>query len=158
MQPRAAVRACNPPRDRARSTFIGQSSAQSRLATSMITCTAAYRCGGCQHLHRHNTPKVRQSSGSSSTKTRSANSPCILAQVLLRIGILRSQRSATDLHPYGFLKEKFLWALVSAVGIFCLGAGVTVAHGVMALNSPVAAMHDLTMNLAGGVLPVGQGL
>ena len=76
--------------------------------------------------------------------------------MLLRIGILRSQRSATDLHPYGFLKEKFLWALVSAVGIFCLGAGVTVAHGVMALSSPVAAMHDLTMNLAGETCLTGS--
>lgn len=65
------------------------------------------------------------------------------------MGILRSQRSATDLHPYGFLKEKFLWALVSAVGIFCLGAGVTVAHGIMSLGSPIGSMQDMTWNLAG---------
>ena len=70
-------------------------------------------------------------------------------QLLLRVGILRSQRRADELHPYGFLKEKFLWALVSAVGIFCLGAGVTVAHGVMALSAPLGAMHDVTWNLAG---------
>ena len=117
----------------------------------------------CIQMRRMPTPAQAQHAASQAEQqqqhqTRSANSPCSFAQVLLRIGILRSQRSATDLHPYGFLKEKFLWALVSAVGIFCLGAGVTVAHGVMALNSPVAAMHDLTMNLAGGVLPVGQGL
>ena len=79
--------------------------------------------------------------------------PCV--QLLLRIGILRSQRTATDLHPYGFLKEKFLWALVSAVGIFCLGAGVTVAHGVMALSTPIAS-QNLTMNLAGETLILSE--
>lgn len=27
------------------------------------------------------------------------------------------------------MKDKFVWSLISAVGIFCLGAGVTVIHG-----------------------------
>ncbi|KAK9805865.1 hypothetical protein WJX73_010318 [Symbiochloris irregularis] len=69
-------------------------------------------------------------------------------QVLLRFGILTSQQAPTDLHPYGYLKDKFLWSLVSAVGIFCLGAGVTVAHGVMTLGAPPAEMHHMGWNAA----------
>ena len=70
-------------------------------------------------------------------------------KVLLRFGILTSRQAPTDLHPYGYLKDKFLWSLVSAVGIFCLGAGVTVAHGVMTLGAPPAEMQYLGWNAAG---------
>lgn len=30
---------------------------------------------------------------------------------------------------YGYSKERFVWSLISAVGIFCLGSGATVVHG-----------------------------
>ena len=35
-------------------------------------------------------------------------------------------------HPCnpGFYKEKYVFALISAVGIFCLGAGASVVHGI----------------------------
>ena len=77
-------------------------------------------------------------------------------QVLLRFGIVTSRQAPTDLHPYGYLKDKFLWSLVSAVGIFCLGSGVTVAHGVMTLGAPPAEISHLGYNAAGGAhaLPV----
>lgn len=51
-------------------------------------------------------------------------------QVLLRMGIMRSKRDPTPEHPYGYARDKFIWSLISAVGIFCLGSGVTIAHGV----------------------------
>lgn len=82
-----------------------------------------------------------------SARTWSDSILCL--QVLLRFGILTSQQAPTDLHPYGYLKDKFLWSLVSAVGIFCLGAGVTVAHGVMTLGAPPAEMHHMGWNAAG---------
>ena len=37
------------------------------------------------------------------------------AQVLLRVGIVRSKRAPTKTHPYGYMKDKFVWSLVSAV-------------------------------------------
>ena len=37
------------------------------------------------------------------------------------------------MHPYGYMKDKFVWSLISAVGIFCLGAGVTVMHGLQSM-------------------------
>ncbi len=51
-------------------------------------------------------------------------------QAFLLIGIRRSTRSADEKFSYGYGKERFFWALISACGIFFLGAGVTVYHGV----------------------------
>lgn len=56
-----------------------------------------------------------------------------LNQALLIVGIKRSQRKADDKHAYGYGKERFFWALISACGIFFLGAGVTIYHGISGL-------------------------
>ena len=74
-------------------------------------------------------------------------------QALLRVGIVRSKRAPTKTHPYGYMKDKFVWSLVSAVGIFCLGAGITWAHGVSSLLSPPAQLEHLGYGLAGGSGP-----
>ena len=70
-------------------------------------------------------------------------------QMLLRVGIVRSKRAPTKMHPYGYMKDKFVWSLVSAVGIFCLGAGVTCAHGFSNLFSPPQQLEHLGYGLAG---------
>ncbi|MCA8911434.1 MAG: cation diffusion facilitator family transporter [Planctomycetes bacterium] len=57
-------------------------------------------------------------------------------QALLFIGIKRSERPANEMFSYGYGGERFLFALLSAVGIFVLGCGVTVYHGVEALLHP----------------------
>lgn len=57
--------------------------------------------------------------------------PC--TKVLLRTGIMQSRKDPTPEHPYGYTRDKFIGSLISAVGIFCLGAGVTIAHGVSVL-------------------------
>ena len=65
------------------------------------------------------------------------------------MGIVRSKRAPTKMHPYGYMKDKFVWSLVSAVGIFCLGAGVTCAHGFSNLFAPPAHLEHLGYGLAG---------
>jgi zinc transporter 9 len=57
-------------------------------------------------------------------------------QALLFIGIRRSERPADALFPYGYGGERYLFALFSAVGIFILGCGVTVYHGIHTLLHP----------------------
>lgn len=57
-------------------------------------------------------------------------------QGLLAIGIKRSEKPANALFPYGFGGERYLFALLSAVGIFVLGCGVTLYHGVHMLLEP----------------------
>lgn len=57
-------------------------------------------------------------------------------QGLLFLGIQRSERPADSRYHWGYGGERFLFALLSAVGIFVLGCGVTVYHGVHALLHP----------------------
>ena len=54
-------------------------------------------------------------------------------QALLMVGIKRSKKKATKEFSYGYGKERFLWALISACGLFFVGAGATVYQGINAL-------------------------
>lgn len=70
-------------------------------------------------------------------------------QVLLAIGMSRSERSPDLDHPGGYGREAFVWALISAVGIFFLGCGVTVMHGIQSLSDPHPhEVGDATVNVA----------
>ncbi len=57
-------------------------------------------------------------------------------QLLLFIGIRRSERPANATFHYGFGAERFFFALMSAAGIFVLGCGVTMYHGIHMLMHP----------------------
>ncbi len=73
----------------------------------------------------------------------------LMNQILLFIGIVRSEKEPDTLYHYGYGRERYVWALMSAVGIFFLGCGVTVYHGVDALMHP----HEVTgLGWAIGVL------
>jgi zinc transporter 9 len=54
-------------------------------------------------------------------------------QALLLLGIKTSSKTESVHHPFGYGKDRFVWALLSAAGIFFLGCGVTITHGVHAL-------------------------
>jgi zinc transporter 9 len=70
-------------------------------------------------------------SGSSSMMAESIHSLADTAnQILLLIGIRRSVKPPTRLFKFGFGQERYFWNLVSACGIFFIGCGVTVYHGV----------------------------
>lgn len=77
-------------------------------------------------------------------------------QTLLRIGILKARRAPTEAHPLGFSRDQFIWPLISAVGIFCCGAGVSLVHGVAGLFEPARELGDLTASYA--VLAVSLAL
>ena len=62
----------------------------------------------------------------------------VLNQILLFVGIKRSEREADEHYPAGYGRERYVWALISAVGIFFLGCGVTLYHGVTGLMHPHA--------------------
>lgn len=77
-----------------------------------------------------------------------------IAQALLWVGITRAKRKPTKLHPYGYMRDKFVFSLISAVGIFCLGAGVSVWHGCAGLLTPEPVEH-LGWSIAGAHLSTG---
>ena len=64
-----------------------------------------------------------------------------LNQLLLLIGIERSNRRPDTDFQYGYGAERYVWALISAVGIFFLGCGVTLYHGITALLHPHPMHH-----------------
>jgi len=57
-------------------------------------------------------------------------------QSLLMIGIKKSSKAADEEFVYGYGQERFLWALISACGIFFLGAGVTIVNGINVIRHP----------------------
>jgi len=78
-------------------------------------------------------------SGSSSLFSESIHSFAdTMNQSLLMVGIKRSAKAADEKFAYGYGQERFLWALISAVGIFFLGAGVTFVYGINSLEHPEA--------------------
>lgn len=63
-------------------------------------------------------------------------------QSLLLIGLRDSNLAADRTHQYGYGKSIYFWALVSALGTFFLGAGVSMTHAVGDLMSP--SLHQIT--------------
>jgi len=57
-------------------------------------------------------------------------------QLLLFIGLKRGEREPDDRFHYGYGSERFVFGMLSASGIFFVGCGITVYHGVQSLISP----------------------
>ena len=57
-------------------------------------------------------------------------------QAILLVGLKEASKGSDERHPYGYGRNAFFWALVSALGLFWAGAGVTVYHGIGELLHP----------------------
>lgn len=57
-------------------------------------------------------------------------------QALLLVGLTRSKIGPSREFPFGRGQERFVWGLISACGIFFVGAGVTIYHGIHSLLHP----------------------
>jgi zinc transporter 9 len=74
----------------------------------------------------------------------------VMNQSLLALGLRTSAGKRSEDYPYGMHRDRFVWALISAVGVLFLGCGVTVYHGVSSLFHPAETSGSLWMTL--GVL------
>lgn len=101
------------------------------------------------------------SSGSSSMMSEFVHSVVDCGnQSLLLMGLRDSQNEADRLHPYGYGKSIYFWALVSALGTFFLGAGVSMSHAIpevlnpslQEISSEVWAVLGLSFGIDGYVL------
>ncbi|XP_068627820.1 proton-coupled zinc antiporter SLC30A9, mitochondrial [Battus philenor] len=62
-------------------------------------------------------------------------------QLILAYGIHKSVQMADPDHPYGYTNMRYVSSLISGVGIFCVGSGLSFYHGVVGIMDP-QPLHD----------------
>ncbi|KAE8629474.1 hypothetical protein XENTR_v10000496 [Xenopus tropicalis] len=83
-----------------------------------------------------------------------------LNQALLALGISQSVRTPDPGHPYGFTNMRYIASLISGVGIFMMGAGLSWYHGIMGLlhPQPIESLLWAYCILAGSLVSEGATL
>lgn len=78
-------------------------------------------------------------------------------QLILAYGIHKSVQKPNPDHPYGYTNMKYVSSLISGVGIFCVGTGLSVYHGIVGLMvaSPIESYYWAILCLAGSLMSEG---
>ncbi|XP_050543587.1 zinc transporter 9 [Daktulosphaira vitifoliae] len=81
-------------------------------------------------------------------------------QIILAFGIYKSVQIADSYHPYGYSNMKYVASLISGVGIFCIGSGLSIYHGVTGIihAEPLDSLFWAYFVLGGSFITEGATL
>ena len=79
-------------------------------------------------------------------------------EIFLLIAQRRAARPPDPGHPLGYGREIYIWSLFAAIGLFAVGAGVSITHGVQELISPEPAENFVIAYVVLGVAFVLEGV
>jgi cation diffusion facilitator family transporter len=78
-------------------------------------------------------------------------------EFLLLLGERRSKHPADRKHPFGYGKSLYFWALIVALSVFSLGGGLSIYHGIDALENPPPLEDPLWNYVVLGVAALFEG-
>lgn len=79
-------------------------------------------------------------------------------EVFLLIAQRRAGRRPDASHPLGYGREVYVWSLFAAIGLFAVGAGVSVTHGIQELAHPEPADSFVIAYVVLGISFVLEGI
>lgn len=78
-------------------------------------------------------------------------------ELLLLLGIHRSQKPPDENHPFGYGQELYFWAFIVAIGIFAVGGGMSIYEGITHLLNPHPLEDPMWNYIVLGVAIVLEG-
>ncbi|XP_060654434.1 proton-coupled zinc antiporter SLC30A9, mitochondrial [Drosophila nasuta] len=84
----------------------------------------------------------------------------LINQLILAFGIYKSSQVPDTDHPYGYMNMRYVSSLISGVGIFCVGSGLSIYHGIEGIihPQPIADLFWVYCILAGSLVSEGATL
>ena len=78
-------------------------------------------------------------------------------EIFLIIGARRARRPEDESHPLGYGRSGYVWAMFAAIGLFAVGAGVSVLHGISSLTEESEGQNYLWGYIVLGISFVLEG-
>lgn len=79
-------------------------------------------------------------------------------EVFLWLAHRKGERPPDASHPMGYGREVYVWSMFAAIGLFAVGAGVSITHGIQELLDPEPASDFVVAYVVLGVSFVLEGV
>ncbi|ABA58254.1 Cation efflux protein [Nitrosococcus oceani ATCC 19707] len=79
-------------------------------------------------------------------------------ELLLLLGVKRSNKPADEQHPFGYGKELYFWSLIVAIALFGIGSGMSIYEGITHLLHPTEITDPTWSYIVLGIAFVAEGI